>query len=464
MGVLIVRAYAQSASTTSDFERSGHIITNISNIQREVLLLRIETDQDMLESVGGLERVQLRRAFLTNQMKVFKAQAADSPVTLARLEEIQGGLEDYDAMLAGFTSGRTNVAYELDEVFSRLERDVKQLYDTEEIRFFRALAASLDVQHASQTLLVGVSATALTLGLALLFSLRRSVAGRFQKAYKALEQEVTERYRAEQALARKAQELATSNARLERRVKERTGELVNANEQLHMEVAERKEAEERVTASLAEKEVLLKEIHHRVKNNLQIISSLLNLQSRHAADGPAREMFKESRGRVKSMALIHEQLYESEDLARINSANYIQRLTADLFRSYKLNSNDVALSLNVSDVLLDVDAAIPCGLIINELVSNSLQHAFPAGRKGEICVDLNAIEHDELALTVSDNGVGLPESLDFRRSESLGLQLVNTLAEQLKGTIEHTSNHGAEFKVTFPRESDSATGPGKWSV
>ncbi len=235
-------------------------------------------------------------------------------------------------------------------------------------------------------------------------------------------------------------------------------------QRLLKEVSERKEAEARVKASLAEKEVLLKEIHHRVKNNLQIISSLLNLQSRHAADRLTREMFKESRSRVKSMALIHEQLYESEDLARINTADYIQRLTADLFRSYKLDSSDVALSLNVSHVLLGVDVAIPCGLILNELVSNSLQHAFPKGRKGEVCVDLNAVEHDELTLTVSDNGVGLPEALDFRRSESLGLQLVNTLVEQLKGTIEHAGNHGTEFKVTFPREADSAGGPGKWSV
>jgi len=215
------------------------------------------------------------------------------------------------------------------------------------------------------------------------------------------------------------------------------------------DIAERKRAEEQIKASLKEKEVLLKEIHHRVKNNLQVISSLLNLQSPYIKDEQASEMFRESQNRVKSMALIHEKLYQSKDLGEIDFAEYIRKLTVNLFHSYGVDSSAIQLVLNISDILLDIDTAIPCGLIINELVSNSLKHAFPAGEKGEVCVNLSSNTDNKFKLIVSDNGVGFPEDLNFRNTESLGLQLVNTLINQLGGAIELDKSGGTAFKITL---------------
>jgi PAS domain S-box-containing protein len=217
------------------------------------------------------------------------------------------------------------------------------------------------------------------------------------------------------------------------------------------DVTEHKAAEEQIRSSLKEKEVLLKEIHHRVKNNLQIISSLLNLQSGYIQDARALEVFKEGQSRVRSMALIHEKLYQSKDLARVDFSEYVRNLTAYLFRSYEMNSGRVGLTIQAEDVMLAVDAAIPCGLIINELVSNSLKHAFAGGRSGEISITLRPENEGRLTLVVADNGGGLPADLDPRNSSSLGLQLVNTLARQLGGSIEITNGSGAEFKITFPR-------------
>jgi len=216
------------------------------------------------------------------------------------------------------------------------------------------------------------------------------------------------------------------------------------------DITERKRAEEQIKASLKEKEVLLKEIHHRVKNNLQIISSLLHLQSRYIKDKQDLKAFKDSQNRVRSMALVHEKLYQSQDLARIDLAEYIRNLTTDLFRSYGVKSATIKLKINVGEVLLGIDTAIPCGLIINELVSNSLKHAFPAGREGEICIDLHSDNDDKFVLIVRDNGVGFPKDLDFRNTESFGLRLVRTLTDQLEGNIELDSNGGTTFKITFP--------------
>lgn len=218
------------------------------------------------------------------------------------------------------------------------------------------------------------------------------------------------------------------------------------------DITERKREEEKIRASLREKEILLKEIHHRVKNNLQIISSLLNLQSAHIFDPRALEVFKEGQGRVRSMALIHEKLYQSEDLARVDFSEYISNLAAYLFRSYEVHAGAVRLSVEAEDVLLGVDTAIPCGLIINELVSNSLKHAFPDGGGGSINIRLRPAGAERLRLTVADDGVGLPEGFDVRRTGSLGLQLVNTLARQLGGEVEVGGGAGAEFSITFRRE------------
>ncbi|ABQ25923.1 PAS domain-containing protein [Geotalea uraniireducens] len=219
--------------------------------------------------------------------------------------------------------------------------------------------------------------------------------------------------------------------------------------ELGIDITERIAAEEQTKASLKEKEVLLKEIHHRVKNNLQVISSLLNLQSRHIHDQRDVDMFMDSQNRVKSMALIHENLYQTKNLARIDFAGYIRKLSANLFRSYGININAVNLNLNIADVSLGIDTAVPCGLMINELVSNSLKHGFPQGRKGSIDIELLTDYAGNHTLIVRDNGVGFPADLDFQSTESLGLQLVGTLTEQIGGSIVLDRENGTEFRINF---------------
>jgi PAS domain S-box-containing protein len=215
-----------------------------------------------------------------------------------------------------------------------------------------------------------------------------------------------------------------------------------------MNITERVQAEERLKAALMEKEVLLKEIHHRVKNNLQVISSLLYLQSQYVQDQKSFEIMEESQHRIRSMVLVHEQLYQSRDLSRIDFGEYIRKLVTDLFRSYGVNWDIISLKINVEDILLGIDTAIPCGLIVHELVSNSLKHAFPDEAEGEIGIEFYT-EGNRLTLRVFDNGVGLPKDLDFRNTDSMGLQLVRTLTRQLEGTIKLASSGGTEFSITF---------------
>jgi len=212
---------------------------------------------------------------------------------------------------------------------------------------------------------------------------------------------------------------------------------------------ERKRAEATLRASLYEKEVLLKEIHHRVKNNMQVISSLLNLQSSHLKDKAAIEMFRESQHRIRSMALVHEKLYQSKDLSRIDFSKYIESLIIFLFHSYQVNSDLVRMKTEVGDVLLGINSAIPCGLIINELVMNAVKHAFPGGRKGEIIVSLKPSGGDRFTLSVSDDGVGFPAGLDFHKTETLGMQLVTMLVDQLDGTISLERKRGTRFEIVF---------------
>jgi two-component sensor histidine kinase/PAS domain-containing protein len=210
---------------------------------------------------------------------------------------------------------------------------------------------------------------------------------------------------------------------------------------------ELKRSNEALSASLHEKEVLLKEIHHRVKNNLQIVSSILSLQSGGACSESQATLLRESQDRIRSMALVHEKLYRSRDLSRINFAEYVRSLTTSLAHSY-IVSPAIRTRVDIQDVYLDIDSAIPCGLIINELVSNSLKYAFPGGRAGEVCVSLSQSD-GRYILVICDDGVGLPPGLDFRNTASLGLQLVNTLVSQLEGTIELDSSGGTRFKITF---------------
>lgn len=217
------------------------------------------------------------------------------------------------------------------------------------------------------------------------------------------------------------------------------------------DVTESKQALEQIKSSLHEKEVLLKEIHHRVKNNMQVITSLLSLQARTIADSHARAVFEDSQNRVKSMALIHETLYQSKDLSRINFAEYLQKLVAHVSRSYHLRPEAVKLNVKVDDVLLPIDTAVPCGLIINELASNALKYAFPSAKAGEINITFQRTEGCYV-LRVSDTGVGLPADFDPEASKSLGMKLVHMLTSQLSGEIECRNGVGTSFEIKFPEE------------
>lgn len=215
------------------------------------------------------------------------------------------------------------------------------------------------------------------------------------------------------------------------------------------DITERLQAERRIKSSLREKELLLKEVHHRVKNNLQVISSLLNLQSTYIEDHQALKLFKESQNRVRSMALIHEWLYHSKDLTRINFEGYIRRLIAQLFSSYGVRTTNIRYHVKIQDILLDINRAIPCGLIVNELITNALQHAFPEAQTGEIEISLYKMDEEKYALEVHDNGIGLPNEIDFMNTQTLGLQLVVTLAEQLHGKVKVKRAQGTRFSILF---------------
>jgi PAS domain S-box-containing protein len=241
-------------------------------------------------------------------------------------------------------------------------------------------------------------------------------------------------------------ELSMANLILDGRIIGRVG--------VARDITDRQCAEEQIRASLQEKEVLLKEIHHRVKNNLQIISSLLNLQSQYISDPYALQMFIDSQNRVKSMALIHEILFRSRDIAKVDFTEYIKTISVQIFRSYGAFSKRINLKADVNDIVLDVDTAIPCGLIVTELVSNSLKHAFVDGREGSIYIKLSGNNAGTLKLVVSDNGIGLPEHVDLQHIDSLGLKLVVALANQLSGAVEVDRSSGTTFKITFVHDKD----------
>jgi len=217
-----------------------------------------------------------------------------------------------------------------------------------------------------------------------------------------------------------------------------------------LDITERKQAEEQIRASLAEKEVLLREVHHRVKNNLQVISSLISLQADILTDERMCAVFNDVRDRVRAMALVHEQLYQTGNLAQLNFAEYAASLLEYLWRSHGALSEKVQLRCIIAPIVLPIEKAVPCGLILNELAGNALKHGFPNGRAGEVTVALERDPVTETAcLRVSDNGVGLPVGRDWRQSGSLGLRLVHILTGQLRGTLETGTSPGAEFIITF---------------
>ena len=218
----------------------------------------------------------------------------------------------------------------------------------------------------------------------------------------------------------------------------------------NLDITEHKLAEAQIKATLAEKEVLLREIHHRVKNNLQVISSLVSLQADSLADEGLRPLFDDVRDRVRAIALVHEMLYQTSDLARLNLAEYAASLLQYLWRSHGTLAGKVRLQLAIAPVVLVVETAVTCGLILNELAGNALKHAFPGGREGEVTVGLDADPTTGMAcLWVRDNGVGLPPGLDWRQTRTLGLRLVRLLASQLRGTLATGAGPGTEFQVSF---------------
>ena len=214
--------------------------------------------------------------------------------------------------------------------------------------------------------------------------------------------------------------------------------------------SERFRLEQEIRRSLEEKEVLLKEVHHRVKNNLQVISSLLHLQSQHTQDPKSVELFRASRDRVRSMALVHQRLYRSKDLAQVNFTDYIGSLATHLFNSHQVDANLINLDVDAYGVTLSIDAAIPCGLLLNELISNCLKHAFRGRERGKIQIELLPFNEGEVLLRVSDNGVGLPSGIEPQSGDTFGMQLIADLVDQLHGKVQVHRDAGTTFRIVFP--------------
>jgi PAS domain S-box-containing protein len=246
-----------------------------------------------------------------------------------------------------------------------------------------------------------------------------------------------------------------ANEELEKRVAERTEALSKVNEQLTAEIAARNKAELEISRSLEEKDLLLREIHHRVKNNLQIIASLLKLQSRYISDPNVLEAIKNSQSRIRAMALVHERIYRSHNIAEINLGDYLNYLTKQIFQFNNIQQHEIGITVTMEEILADIDTITPLGLIMNELVSNSLKYAFPGGRKGAISIECTLQDAGKIRIVYHDNGVGMPAGFDWKNTESLGLRLVNSLVDQLNGTIESSAGEGTTFIITIPQKRDT---------
>jgi len=219
-----------------------------------------------------------------------------------------------------------------------------------------------------------------------------------------------------------------------------------------IDITDRRRTQQRLEDALQEKTILLNEVHHRVKNNLQVITSLLNLQADHAADPELRAILTESCGRVKAMALTHQLLYERKDFSRVDLGDYLQRLVQSIRATYRATGDRVTLQLGLPDkrVNLDLERAIPCGLLINELVTNAFKHAFPGERRGQILIQLIEDGDSRIGLSVADDGVGLPSDAELAQSSSLGLQLVPLFVDQVHGVSSVDREGGTRFSMSFP--------------
>jgi two-component sensor histidine kinase/ABC-type amino acid transport substrate-binding protein len=223
------------------------------------------------------------------------------------------------------------------------------------------------------------------------------------------------------------------------------------NKELIRTMSERRKAEEQVKQSLREKETLLREIHHRVKNNMAVVSSLLSIQANKIKDATVRSLFEESQQRVRSMALVHEKLYQAKDLSSIDFDDYIKSIVSEIISLYRIDTNAITTEINVEGIELDLESAVPCCLIINELLTNVFKHAFPDNRRGTLSIHFTKTDGEAYTLTIKDNGIGLPKGSDHKETGDLGLQLVNVLTRQLRGTFQLKSDKGMEVVVTFPK-------------
>ncbi len=217
-----------------------------------------------------------------------------------------------------------------------------------------------------------------------------------------------------------------------------------------VDISDRKQKESRIQEALKEKDLLLGEIHHRVKNNLQVVHSLLSLQSSLISDEAVKGMLMDSQNRIQSMALIHQTLYQSNNFARVDFGEFLDALVPTLIDSYSVEAERIKLKIDAGSVYLPINSAIPCGLLINELITNALKHAFAEGQYGEISVSLSAREGKQILLVISDTGVGISDDLNIDQVESLGLRLVSLLARQLEGTLTIRRRNPTQFSLEFP--------------